>query len=57
MWFLRPGRSLRVKTHRSDPESMRYRSLVVRSVTKRLPDLVVQTLASVNVRWLSFPGA
>jgi hypothetical protein len=47
---LRAGRSLRGKTHRSDPVSIRYRTLEVRSVTKRRPELVVQTLAAVSVR-------
>ena len=35
MISLRPRRSLRGKTHRSDPVSARYRCLVTRSVTKR----------------------
>jgi hypothetical protein len=56
MRALRSGRNLRRKTHRSDPVS-RYRSLEIRSVTKRRPELVVQTSAAVNVRWLNFPNA
>jgi len=53
---LRPGSSLRGKTHRSDPVSTRSRRFETRSVLKRRPELVLQTLASVNVRWWSFPA-
>ena len=56
MRSLHPSRSLRGKTHRSDPVSSRYCCFKLRSVTKRQPELVVQTLATINIcRW-SFPA-
>ena len=56
MRFLHPGRSSRGETHKSDPVSTRYRCLEMRSVTKRRPKLVVQTLTAVNACWWSFPA-
>jgi len=53
---LHPGRSLRGKTHVSDPVSTRYRCFEMRSVMKRRLELVVQMLAAVNVCWWSFPA-
>jgi len=43
-----------VEEHRSDPLSTRFRGMVTRSVTKRRPKIVVQTLANVNDCWWRF---
>ena len=53
---LRPGMSLRGKTHGSQPVSTMYWCLEMQSMRKRRPELVVQTLATINVRWRSFPA-
>jgi hypothetical protein len=51
---LHPGRSLRGKTHRSDPVSTWYGCFELHSVMKRRPELIVQTLVTTNSRWCSY---
>ena len=53
---LRPCRSLRGKTHRSDPVCTRYCCFNLHSVMKRRAEMMVQTLAAVNTRFCSFPA-
>ena len=49
-----PKRSLRRKTHRTDPLSTRLRCLVTRFVTKRRLEMVGKILANVNDCWWRF---